>query len=174
MAKRVFVGLPAGEEVVKTAELWQNQHIALPVRWLEQKNLHVTLVPPWQTENVPGVIKQLEKITSNKILLEFKTVDFGPKYGQPRLVWATGLSTKQLLDLRALVFGSLGQQPGTRPFFMHLTLARFKPGIFTEFPKQDWPQPINWQMNAEKFVLYESILRPEGADYKVLGEFGME
>lgn len=174
MAKRVFVGLPAGEEIVKIARLWQNQHIVLPVRWLEQKNLHITLVPPWETENVPGVIKQLEKVKSKKFPLEFKEVGFGPKHGQPRLVWAAGLATKQLLDLRALVFESLGQRPGTRPFFMHLTLARFRPDIFTEFPKQGWPWPINWQMNAEKFVLYESILRPEGADYRALGEFAME
>lgn len=150
---------------------WANEHKNLPVRWILGKNLHITLVPPWAEDNVDDIISRLKKAEAGGFDVKFDNISLGPNGNEPRLIWAKGQTPKELLDLRLKIYDSLGGQLESRPFRLHLTLARFRSEDFENFPVKILNESVNWPMRAERFVLYESHLSPDGADYEVLAEF---
>lgn len=169
---RVFVGIPLGEEVKTAIENWGKLHADFPVRWLEKKNLHITIVAPWKEHNVPAVIKRLEALEGKfpDIHLEFKEVSFGPNERSPRLVWAFGEIPADLKNLAKQTHAVIEQPMLDREFLLHTTLARFRPEEFSNFKVKKLKEKVSWKMKAEKLVLFKSKLRAVGADYIPLGE----
>lgn len=169
---RVFIGIPVGDEIKREILKWQKDYAILPVRWLEDKNLHVTLVPPWQEKDVPTTLKKLESLKNRfgKINLEFENVSFGTDNRSPRLIWATGTAPVGLLDLTKEIYKALRFQVPERKLKLHTTMARFRPEDFPKFPIKKIDEKINWEMTAFKIILYKSKLRAVGADYIPLGE----
>ncbi|MEK7192162.1 MAG: RNA 2',3'-cyclic phosphodiesterase [Patescibacteria group bacterium] len=170
--KRVFVAIGLSQSLQSKILEWERKFRNLPVRWLAGKNLHITLIPPWYAEE-----KEIEKI--KKILnsiggvikpfeIKFEKVAFGPAPRQPRLIWAEGAVPGELIKLKTRIEKMLGQKPEKRPFFLHLTLARFRPEDFKSFPRQILNEKVEWKEEAQSFVLMESRLSRLGADYEVL------
>ena len=172
MARRIFVAIPVSKLLQETILLWEEQYANLPVRWLSEKNLHVTLIPPWYEERVDAVCLKLQAFRGMRASfgMEFTRVRFGPDEKNPRLIWAEGEVPRELLSLKDGIEEALGQHGEMRPFRLHLTLARFRPETFSSFPTKKLDERVEWRERPASFVLMESHLSPHGADYEVLKE----
>lgn len=171
--KRVFIAIKASSDIQKKSEIWKNKYPELPVRWLSNNNLHITLVPPWEENNIEIIIGKLEKIPQKLSPFEvnYTKIAFGPTAKEPRLIWAEGNAPKELIKLKNETFETLGVQKPVRKFKLHLTLARFREENFCRFPINVLNEKINWKETVDSVSILESILRPEGAEYIVLKTF---
>jgi 2'-5' RNA ligase len=168
---RIFIAIKISQPLEEKIHDFAKAHANLPVRWLAGKNLHITLVPPWETQGVAGVAKQLEEITpAGPFEITFDHVSFGPEKNAPRLIWAMGKASDALFLLKDRVEAAVGAER-RRKFQMHATLARFKPHDFQNFPVQTLDERVHWSQPVTSFVIMESKLLPEGADYTILHEF---
>jgi 2'-5' RNA ligase len=172
MKKRIFVAVKISPELQEAILEWERNYNRLPVRWLAGKNLHVTLVPPREEndeniEKTKSVLKTFEgKIGQFEI--EFNKVEYGPHSQEPRLIWAEGKSPKILVDFKEKLELLLDHKSDYRPWLMHLTLARFHPKDFVRFPIKNLDEKVHWLETVNSFVLMESRLLPDGAEYKIL------
>lgn len=186
--KRIFVGISMPKELQEKVLKWQQKFSVRggsvfggqiidsisQIRWVEPKNLHVTLVPPLGfAQDLRPLIDKLKMVESPGFEIVFNKIVFGPSAKQPRMVWAVGPAQPALVKLKDSLQSALGfvDDMRGRAYRQHLTLARLK-----SFPPQQTSAiaKVDWRMRVEKFVLYESKLLPEGADYEVLAEFPLE
>jgi 2'-5' RNA ligase len=173
MARRIFVALPMSSAITQAVAEWRAEHGSLPVHWVDGKNLHMTIVPPWNEEDADRAADILRTIEGSigGFNAKFTRVTYGPTQRKPRLIWASGESPDQLFILKHSAERTLGRVPETRPFRMHVTVARFRPEEFANFPVQKLSEEISWKESFSSFVLMESHLTPAGTTYEVLAEF---
>lgn len=192
---RIFVGIPVGEELGGEVLRWQEkfqisnikfQRTLTPnpspkgrgvadIRWIAPRNLHVTLVAPWETKEWKAESKKLKVIQFPSFEIGFNQITVGPDEYRPRMIWATGEAGEEIGKLKKLIEISLGKKPEPRAFASHVTLARIMAGDIhkTAHEWANFKAGIDWHMLVKKFVLYQSRLLPEGAEYQVLAEFGL-
>ena len=170
---RIFIALPISDELKQTIKQWRKSYADLPVRWLDDKNLHITLVPPWEERDLPKVLAALRKHPTQfgPQTLEFTETGFGPDPDEPRLIWTKGQAPYQLTQLREKIETLLVRPRTKKDFLQHLTLARFRPDDFMNFPYKTLDKSIHWAEVISEFVVMESKLLPEGAEYTVLERF---
>lgn len=173
MKQRIFIAVKTSPRLEKEVIRLQNKYKNLPVRWIAPKNLHITLIPPWYSDNISGVIETIQNTCalSSPIGLSFHTVEFGPSKNAPRLIWASGQAPRELINLKRCLEKTLGIKEEKRSFLLHLTLARFRPESFSSFPIKSLSERVEWTDTISSFVLMESRLSRTGADYEVLHEF---
>jgi 2'-5' RNA ligase len=186
MKKRIFVALPISKTLQGEILRWEENWRQLPARWLAGKNLHITLVPPWEESDVESMenVKKLLEVVSRKMPpfeISFGKVTYGPnpllpagRQVSPRLIWAEGQAVKEIITLKNELKRRLGQKkqkPERRHFLLHLTLARFRPENFPAFPLKKLDESVSWRDDIRSFVLMESHLSQKDADYEVLAEF---
>ena len=152
----------------------------LPVRWLSDKNLHITLVPPWHEESIERAKTVLQTIEGKfgPIELFFTNISFGPDPRRPRLIWLTGEPSERLRELVLLLEEFLGEKEQSSRQIRdggvpHVTLARFREEDFGSFPRKEINERVKWKEEARSVVLMESHLSPAGADYEALYEVGL-
>ena len=166
---RVFVAVPISNELQGKILEWEKFFPDLSVRWLLGKNLHITLVPPWEENNVEGVKNLLEKVENPAPFeAEFNDVSFGPNPKSPRLIWASGNAPREMVNLKNNVEKVLEINPENRPYKLHLTLARFKLEDFRNFSIKNLNEKVLWKERVDSFVLMESRLSRAGADYETI------
>jgi 2'-5' RNA ligase len=194
--RRIFIAIPISENLQREILEWEENFKNLPVRWLQGKNLHITLVPPWYTDEVEKIkeaCRNFKKISQSisyhpieqsdivsPFEIEFRKVTYGPDPQRPRLIWAEGKTPAEIRNLKLEIERALNQKPEERQFKLHLTLARFGPRplrqrsgaggseTFSSFPIKKLDEKVDWKERVESFVIMESHLSPEGADYEVL------
>ncbi len=174
MSHRIFVGLhiseSTGKEVMKWSEQWKR---SIPARWIPAHNLHITLLPPWEEDDIDGVKEKLKTIGKDigLLQLEFHSVLYGPDPRKPRLIWAEGKTPEKLLVLKKQIERSFPNAAEHRPFLLHLTIARFHENDFRSFPVKMLHELIAWKDHFTSFTLFESHLLRSGAQYEVLGNY---
>ena len=171
------------------------------IRWIEPKNLHVTLVPPWQSQEWKVESEKLKVIKFRPFEIRFNKIALEPDERRPRMVWATGEAGEEIRKLKKLIeialvdktrTYALSKHQATQGFRLHVTLARLKDAdesapararldstIESKRAERDGsarynielPQNIDWRQTVSSFVLYRSRLLPQGVDYEVLEEF---
>jgi 2'-5' RNA ligase len=171
---RIFVAIPMSLELQNKVLQLQKSFGNLPVRWTQPKNLHITLVPPWKTERLHEEAKKLETIQLKQFDIYFNTLEFGPNNRTPKMIWVSGPIPHEIVDLRQKNFKALKQQPEPRPFKLHMTLARFQPENFLNFPFTQLPLTINLREHVNSFALMESHLSPRGSNYKMVKNFTLK
>jgi len=62
----------------------------------------------------------------------------------------------------------LGVKPVNREFKLHLTLARFRPEDYFNFPIKKLSEQISWREKVESVRIMESVLKSGRAEYKLL------
>jgi RNA 2',3'-cyclic 3'-phosphodiesterase len=166
MKRRVFVAIRCHALEHQALEV---QRI-LPVRWVKGKNLHITLVPPWYEEDIDKVKEGLQRLKKHTpFTVTFDRVTPGPDPKRPRLIWATGETTKAILDLHEHTESALGAHHD-KPFRLHMTLARLKPEDLRALPAAQFSVDVRWTMPVRSVALMESLLSSAGAEYEVLDE----
>ena len=167
---RLFVALPLPEEL-------QDRLTALGeplpgVRWLPAENLHVTLrfIGEVEGHQARELDAELARIELPAFPVAIRGIECRGNGGKARMLWAGVKSDGELDTLQGRIEAALrraGLPPEGRRFRPHVTLARFKAnpgarlqgflsrhGLFRCDP-----------FRAEHFVLYSSLLTPEGSRY---------
>ena len=171
--RRVFVGIPLSDELRIEISSWRRPYECLPVRWIDERNLHITLVPPWYEGNIAGATMKLERLRGaiRPFDISFEAVSWGPDPRRPRLVWATGSTPPELISLKRRVDELYPEHVELgRPFTLHATLARVREEESRSMLRQAFQMPRGWNTAVQSIVLYESKLLRGGAEYEILAE----
>lgn len=137
--QRLFIGIFFPRTFYKRLKPHFQTFSQLPVRWVPEKNLHITLVPPFYTDDLDSVKAKLNDL--QRVYSVFK-VRFNAISVTSRMIWA---------EVDA-------------PDRLHVTLARFGRGTIKDIPKV----PIDLTETVKNFSLIESQTLSEGAVYKKL------
>jgi 2'-5' RNA ligase len=179
---RLFVAMDIPEDVRTrlAALIARLRHAYRNARWVRIEGLHVTL--KFIGETPPGKTAEIENALASApsrapIPINFRGVGFFPNDRRPRVLWAGIAAGPELSALASSVdtaLASLGFPREERAFSPHLTLARFDtPRGFA--PLRDAIEkaaPLEFgSATAKEFHLYQSVLKPGGAEYTRLATF---
>ena len=157
-------------------------------RWTRTEGAHVTLkfigeVPPERVDPIKAALTPIH--LSDPIEMKFRNVGFFPNELRPRVFWAGIEAGAELGALAAAVetsLESLGIAREQRAFSPHLTLARFETrrvaGAGSGLVLRALSETISaagplefGSAVAKEFYLYQSVLKPGGAEYTRLATF---
>lgn len=185
MFQRVFIAIKPPPEVLEEIINYQKKYLNHPAfRLVEKENIHLTLIflGYIKTEEVYKIKEICEKISQNHsaFLLNFYLFDYGPNPKNPRLVWLEGETKKEILSLKSELEDELEKNKikfdkEERDFKAHITIARIRKDFKGILPKRD---EINLKTSlkfiADSFILMESQLAPQGAQYRELQIFSLK
>jgi RNA 2',3'-cyclic 3'-phosphodiesterase len=149
-------------------------------RWVRIEGLHVTLkfIGETSPEKAAEIKTALASIPSRApILMNFRGLGFFPNERRPRVLWAGIEAGTDLAALAAAVetaLGALGIPREERAFSPHLTLARFDTprGLDALHAAIEKAGLVEFGVaTAQEFHLYQSVLKPGGAEYTRLATF---
>jgi RNA 2',3'-cyclic 3'-phosphodiesterase len=151
------------------------------IKWVEERNIHITLKFFGETEEgkIPALIDIQQKIAEKVCPFFFSLQNlgiFGSKY-DPRVVWVGIEPYKELVGLMELFREELrkaGYEPDRQNLVPHLTIGRIKEIRDKELFHRsigEFKNISSEKIAAKDFHLYESILRREGPEYRVIKTF---
>ncbi len=179
---RLFVALDLSAEVrANVARLVERlTPVERELKWVNPASLHLTLKfighqPETKLEKILAALAAVP--TAGPVSLAFRGLGFFPNERRPRVFWV-GVEAPEALGRLAQAIEQalvpLGVAAETRPFSLHLTLARLKesrplPRLMEELARLDTRE--FGQMTATELVLFESRLTPGGSVYTRLRAF---
>jgi RNA 2',3'-cyclic 3'-phosphodiesterase len=179
---RLFVALDLPDAVRRAlAELIaQLKPTSRATRWVRPESMHVTLkflgnVDAQKLDSISAVLATIH--SAQPVELHFRALGFFPNEFKPRVIWSGIEATPNLLQLAAAVETSLqpvGFDPESRAFVPHLTLARMNSSRSLEDLVRAADAMKSYDFGSAReteFHLFESVLKPSGAEYKKLATF---
>jgi len=185
--KRLFVGIPLDNI--------RKEKISLILKELEKlslkgkiepiDNIHLTLKFLGNTDEnkLPSITKILQNISEkyNPFYLKLKGFGFFPNAKNPRIFWISAEDDSKAIfklqnEIENKIF-EIGYEKENRPFKTHFTLMRIKSSfnINKLLDKINNFNQIDFDlMKVNYFHLYESILKPQGAEYIILKTFHLK
>jgi 2'-5' RNA ligase len=167
-----------------------------PVRWARPEGMHVTLkfighvgdpADPSDEQNIlSSICTALSKVHSPRpVEMNFRGMGFFPDTRRPRVMWCGVEASPNFASLAADIDRSLeplGIAENEKAAVPHITLARFKPpnravASLTQATADllRAAEEINstsfGASSASEFHLFESFLKPSGAEYKCVRTF---
>ena len=170
---RVFIGIQLTKKLQRKITSWQEKYqqtfVISGVRFIEQENLHITLLPPWNVGNPEEIVSMLEKekFAGQFDLLFTKIVTKPLRHTQ--YIWIYGSTSEMLQNLRLQLAAMLHRPLEKREYLLHTTIARIQKHA-KYIPVEE---SINWKMKVKSFVLFASHLSSQGAEYEVIKEFAL-
>jgi 2'-5' RNA ligase len=152
-------------------------------RWARPEGMHITLKFIGETGQgkLDAIRAALASIQSPQpVEMHFRGLGFFPHERKPRVLWCGVESSANLAALALGIEGALepaGIPRESRAFVPHLTLARFDSphgpkGVDKLVSAANELKSYEFGSASEsEFYLYESVLRPSGAEYKRLAAF---
>jgi len=179
--KRIFISLPISDDLREKIFLWREDFLrknsnlkdSFKIRWLEGKNLHITIIPPWYEKDTLKIENRISQVIKEfkPFGVVFEKIELGPSPFSLRLIWLSGNVPKEILDLKKRLEDALDIKPERRPFKLHLTIARFNPNDFLSSGIKRVEEKIFWQEKISSLLIMESHLLKSGADYEILKKF---
>ena len=181
---RLFIATDLPASLIQTIAGVQEQlrQVTESARWARPDSMHLTL--KFLGEVAPGrleaVDERLRRIRTQPFKVRASGVGFFPNGRAPRVFWV-GIVSPDLRDLAARVDEQtvdLGFPSEKRPFSPHLTLARSRGnrrldsalvGESGRFSTREFGA-----FTADRFCMYQSMLRPAGAIYEKLFEYRLD
>jgi RNA 2',3'-cyclic 3'-phosphodiesterase len=148
------------------------------IRWLPKTSLHLTVkflgnIEASQVEPIGKALRHALKAFP-RCTINAKGLGVFPDFRRAKILWV-GTRGDRLVQLAATVESALlplGFPPEKRIFTPHLTIGRWREG---DRPPKSLRQEIenssHFEFGAcvvEQIVLFESVLKPEGASYNQL------
>jgi 2'-5' RNA ligase len=152
------------------------------INWVKPEHIHLTLkfIGNTPNEDIPKIIDGVgEMLQSHKsFTMDFnRTGIFGSRYA-PRVLWLGMQNTPQeLYDLEEdtlSTFDKLGYLRDRQNFVPHITLGRIKELCEKQYFQKivaATEQKSYIKQDVNEIILFQSILRPEGAFYKEIKKF---
>jgi 2'-5' RNA ligase len=179
---RLFLGIPIpADHLGAFADLRQSQPALPGLRWVREGNLHITVYffGKVQTEQMDNLFSLLQLSLQEQapFSLHFRNYQFAPRPKSPRMIWARYEKSEAFQKLGQSVHRLYQQiepelQVRLKPK-PHVTLARLKKPDLGQIDLKSVPTPSSL-IEVERLVLWESVLRPEGAVYSVRKTFPLE
>jgi RNA 2',3'-cyclic 3'-phosphodiesterase len=183
---RLFVAfdLPGDVRLALSEPIALMKPLCRTARWARLEGMHVTLkfighaIADCDTEKLKAARAALREVQSSEAVeIKYRGVGFFPDARRPRVIWCGTESSAHLVQLAAdieRVLEPLGIPRETRAFVPHLTLARFKSPegvnalacLATEWASRDFGSA-----RETKFHLFESLLKPGGAEYRKIESY---
>jgi 2'-5' RNA ligase len=181
---RLFVALDVPEAVreqIRTL-IRELEPLCPGARWVRTEGLHVTLkfigeVSLEKAGRIRAALGTIQPV--GPVEMTFRNTGFFPNAKHPRVFWVGMEASPNLAELAAAIEAGLeplGIAREKRAFQPHLTLARFKSEAGLEKLREALGKlgPLEFgRATADSFDLYESKLRPSGAEYTKLASFSL-
>jgi 2'-5' RNA ligase len=180
---RTFIAIDLDPELKKVVEtlVIKLKKTGADVRWVGFPGMHLTLkfLGEVAEESLPAigrVMKEAARAHAKFPLVLQGTGSF-PGGQNPRVLWVGIREEPGLMSLERELEDGLeaeGYPRETRPFHPHLTLGRVggRTRVQAALLELDRDrETVFGQMTARKVTLFESLLRPQGAEYRALSEF---
>lgn len=176
---RLFVAIPLPELVRTQLSLLQS---GLPgARWINTENIHLTLRFIGEVPNdVAGDVDMaLGDIRMPSFDVALEGIDSFSRGKHPHTLWVGVSKSESLVRLQAKIEKALvgaGLEPESRKFTPHITIARLKDA--RRHRVEAWAAEHGTFRTApfavERFVLYSSFLKSEGAVYIEEASYSLE
>ncbi|HXA77278.1 MAG TPA: RNA 2',3'-cyclic phosphodiesterase [Candidatus Acidoferrales bacterium] len=153
-------------------------------RWTRAEGMHVTLkfighaIATGDTEKLDAARAALAAVKSSEpVKVSYRGVGFFPDARRPRVIWCGMEASENLARLAADIergLTSLGIPREARTFVPHLTLARFKsPEGVNALVRSaaEWASRDFGSASETEFHLFESLLKPSGAEYRKIESY---
>lgn len=179
LKQRIFIALPLSEEFqLKLETVLREKRERLRIRWLPRENWHLTLLPPqfWGSQELNLAQEKLREEVKKKVFsLTAEKIILAPPQREKRMIWLVFKNTPEFFELQQeirkilLLNGFSLEEERHSEKIIHLTLARFNP---QQGKNLTW-EPLDFSESflAERFELWQSFLKPEGAEYRSLASF---
>ena len=180
MNKRVFISISIPEKakkrLLKTIEKWQD----LPVKWVREANLHITLVFLGFIDEavIPEICEKVEKTCKKASIfdIEFNQIELFPSVDDPKLVALTGKTSEELKNLVNSIEGELGvSNVPKKSFRPHITLGRIRKHKWEAL--EDRPtiqEPFAFPVAVESVEIVSSELDEDKLNCTVLGSYPLQ
>lgn len=173
MQRKIFISinLPGivKKKLVLATEKWQK----LPVKWVREENLHVTLlflgyIDDDTTEKICEIVK--DALGKEKFFdIDFDRIELAPK-DDPSQIWLVGGSSEQLRELHEKIEKALDIFKAPKKTFRpHVTLGRLRKAKWEEMPKKPEIEkdfPLN--ISVESIDIMASHFEGNGSKYTVI------
>ena len=174
---RVFIAINLPDHAKDELLAYQEKWPELPARWTSKENLHLTLAflgnrSDQELAKVCDVMKQIGE-RHNPFPVEFTKITYGPPGKMPRMIWAVGESSPELLTLQQDI-ASLLAYSEDQPFSLHVTLARLSNFQLRQIEVEEIPdinEEISISFGVKSVEVMESKLRRSGSEYSVIQSF---
>lgn len=180
---RAFVGVRIDPETTQKISEEQSklQRKLTGLRWVPRENLHFTLkflgpVPENKIAPITSALQQPIRAVPRFSIIA-RGIGVFPDIRRPRVLWV-GLESKTLATLATEVeraLEPLGFAREKRAFQPHLTIGRWRG--FGSSPTQITKATESWKEYGfgsfwvEEAILFQSVLKPQGAVYSALEVF---
>lgn len=149
MKRKIFISINLPDRVkkrlIQATEKWAD----LPVKWVREQNLHITLffLGFIETEGIPEICEQVRYATANEELfdIEFNKLELHST-DDPKMIWISGEANENLLKLYENIEKELGMFMSSKKSFRpHITLGRIR--------KHKWQEMSDKPLIDEKYPL---------------------
>jgi RNA 2',3'-cyclic 3'-phosphodiesterase len=183
---RLFIGISCSRQKYLAQLQSQLKQILTgsKVTWVDPINFHITLkflgdVEEQSANRIVLILKDIAQKHVANMLLPDRLGTFGPKH-EPRVIWFGYQPDRHLNETQSDIDNELtnmGFVAETKKFTPHLTLGRIKKisekvdleGFLGNHQVKSVEKlPVN------SFQLFESILRKEGPEYRVIKSFDLK
>ena len=153
--------------------------LGLNARYTKRSAIHLTLkflgdIEEVLVEDISDALKK-SAMYGTRFSLVVEGAGVFPNFRKPRIIWAGIKPQPMLTDLQRRVdnhLALLGFEPEKRAFRPHLTLARLKGARkvadLRSFVEREGESLSLGSFQVDEIHLYQSLLRPEGAEYRRL------
>jgi 2'-5' RNA ligase len=181
--KRLFlaVKIQPNDSFIELYQSLRKDLYAEKIRWIDIKNLHLTLKFFGETdESKINIIDQfMQAVVCSHNAFDFQISDlgiFGSNY-QPKVIWLGTAGNQLLISLAEQILNelaSIGFARDRQNFVPHLTLGRINSindkKRFTECIKKYNMKDIQ-NVDVNEIILFESILQKTAPIYKVVSSY---
>lgn len=182
---RSFIAIDLEPEIKKTLQdlIQKLKKTGADVRWVNLQGMHLTLkfLGEVAADAMPAVeaVMQLAASGHPGFPLALHGTGVFPGGKNPRVLWIGITEEPELMGLQDDIDQGLemeGYPREQRAFHPHLTLGRVKSpsGVREAVLELEKYRDVSFgEMTVRKVVLFESLLRPQGAEYRVAAEFNL-
>ncbi len=181
---RLFVAVELPEEIRTGIEHLQRdlKSKGQGVRWVQPRSIHCTLkfLGDVAEEQVPSLVTALTPCAERPpFTVGVRETGVFPRWSDPRVIWVGVAPVEpELAELQRAVEHALvplGFPREEREFHPHLTLGRVKQKNRLQnlvgYIREIRSAIDLGSFPVDEFVLFQSILRPEGAEYRAVHKF---
>ncbi len=179
---RLFVAISPSQEIrdrlIRAMD--ELKPLSRAPRWVRPGGLHLTLkflgeVQPAQLHAIFAALREIR--TPEPIAIHFRGVGSFPSHAEPRVLWAALDESHKLKALASSIESKmllLGFPAESRDFSPHITLARISSRERIDNLARAAAALASYDfgaMLAHEFHLFQSTLKPSGAEYSSLETF---
>lgn len=172
--KKIFVEIEVPPQVKRRLIQKMEQWKPLPVKWMKEANLHVTLAFLGYVDEsmLPEICEKVAEAAAKheSFDLEFEKITLGPDPRDPQMFWLEGEISEELRLLNESIEKSLGIfRKERKEFRPHVTLGRIRTLKWDELPEKPVvEEKIRLAFSVEDVLVMESSQDKSGPLYNVL------